>query len=360
MENNPKLEWCSRQELQNHAAKLIKPALSVLDIGCGIHPQQFVTPEMLICIEPHPEYVEILKENLRHTNAIIIPLDAAQALKALPSSSVDSIFLIDVIEHMTKEVGMYVIRECERVARLQVVIFTPLGFMPQETHAGDADGWNLHGGELQDHKSGWYPEDFPLWNIVACKHLHTHDVKGQPINPPYGGFYAVKSIAKVANYFNDIDSQDVLHRCTNNLSYLQVLFPKFIDQVVYRDIANVNLKCGIQSCQRTTELFIELGASKSTEEIFEIVNGERDDAYLAETHKFNTKLSEFASQFSDFNAREAELTTKGAELAQREAELTTKGAELAQREAELTINVQQYNSLPLIRIFRFLKRKMKL
>ena len=388
IEDNLMVEWCGSQELQNRAINLIKPAFSVLDVGCGIRPQQFIAPEFLICIEPHLEYVEILKKNLQDTNVLIIPLDAKQALRALPNRSVDSIFLIDVIEHMTKEVGMDVICECERVARQQVVLFTPLGFMPQEIHGGDLDGWNLHGGELQDHKSGWYPEDFPGWNVVACKHLHTHDFKGQPINSSYGAFYAIKSIAKIANYFNDIYSQEVLANSTNNLNYLRSLFPQFIDQIVYREIENSNLKCGIQSCQRTTELFIEQGASKSTEEIFEIVSRERVNAYLTEARKFNTKVSEFAAQFLNVNAREAELTARGAEVAQREIELTAQGAEAAQREveltargaevaqrevdltarsaeaaqreAELTRSLQQFNNLRLVRIFRWLKGVVKL
>jgi hypothetical protein len=186
----------------------MSPANSVLDIGCGIRPQQYISPGFLICVEPHLEYVEILKKNLNQTNSIIIPLDGRTALQSLPDKSIDSIFLIDVIEHMPKDIGFELIKECERVARNQIIVFTPLGFMPQEVHDSGIDGWNLNGGELQDHKSGWYPEDFSGWNIVGCKHLHIMDYAGTTINPPYGGFYAIKNILKSANLFNDIYSKD--------------------------------------------------------------------------------------------------------------------------------------------------------
>ncbi len=333
--NDSIIDWCDSQTFHNRASDLIKPAYSVLDIGCGIRPQQYITPELLICVEPHIEYVEILKKGLQGSNALIIPLDAKQVLRALPDRSVDSIFLIDVIEHMPKEIGIDVIRECERVARQQVVLFTPLGYMPQEIHAGDVDGWNLHGGEWQDHKSGWYPEDFMGWDIIGCKQLHTKDFQGKPINPPYGGFYAVRHITKIANHFNDIYSKEVLGGATGHLDSLRSQFPQFVDQVVYREIEKSNLKCGIQACQRTTELFIELGATKSSEEIFEIANREKEAALLIEARNYNRKLKEFASQFENINAREAEFVRREAWVIEKESQLSNHETNLRALEADV-------------------------
>lgn len=58
--------------------------------------------------------------------------------------------------------------------------------------------------------------------------------------------------------------------------------------------------------------------------------------------------------------KESQLESRESQIEEREAELTAKGTEVAQREAELTRDVQQYNSLLLIRIFHILKRVMKL
>jgi hypothetical protein len=321
--------WCDREEFHSKAASFIKPVSTVLDIGCGIRPQQYITPELLICVEPHLEYVEILKTSLKDASAVIIPLDAKRALAGMPDRSVDSIFLIDVIEHMDKIVGAEVLLECERVARQQVVIFTPLGFMPQEIHAGDVDGWNLHGGDWQDHKSGWYPEEFTGWNVVACKHLHLQDYLGEEITPPYGGFYAIKNVPKVANHFNDIYSNDVIESHTSNLPWLDELFPLLSEKVVRRDIDTSYLKCGIFSCQRTTELFIELGATENKEVIFSKAAAEKSDAMLRETRKHNERVRAFAEQFSQLNG----LSVIASELDARATLLEAQASELDARAA---------------------------
>jgi hypothetical protein len=327
--------WCDRDELHSKAASFIRPVSTVLDIGCGIRPQQYIVPELLICIEPHLEYVEILKKSLKDANAVIIPLDAAKALAGMPDRSIDSIFLIDVIEHMEKDVGAQILLECQRVARQQIIIFTPLGFMPQEVHAGAVDGWNLHGGEWQEHKSGWYPEEFAGWDVIACKHLHLQDYLGHDIDPPYGGFYAVKNIQKVANHFNDIYSNDVLSGKTSHLSWLQENFPLLNEKVVGRDINASYLKCGIASCQRTTELFIEFGATEPQDVIFNKAAQEKSEAMLQEARKHDERIKAFAEQFTTFNESFAELDARAAEVDARGAELDARAAEVDARAAEV-------------------------
>lgn len=347
--------WCDRDEFHAKAASFIKPVSTVLDIGCGIRPQQYITPELLICVEPHLEYVEVLKTSLKDANAVIIPLDAIRALAGMPDRSMDSIFLIDVIEHMEKDIGAQVLLECERVARQQVVIFTPLGFMPQEIHAGDVDGWNLHGGEWQDHKSGWYPEEFSSWDVIGCKHLHLQDYLGQDITPPYGGFYAVKNIKKVANHFNDIYSNDVVASQISHLPWLHETFPLLGEKVVARDISTSHLKCGISSCQRTTELFIEFGATESQDVIFSKAAQEKSEALLHETRKHNERIKAFAEQFTrldgfsfsaaEFDTKTEELNAKAIELSAKEADLASRLSLCAEKEIEVAKRAEHLNAL---------------
>jgi hypothetical protein len=110
----------------------------------------------------------------------------------MPPKSVDTIFLLDVIEHVEKEEGLQLLRETEKIARQQIVLFTPLGFMPQEQLDGE-DAWNLNGGAWQEHKSGWLPEDFDdTWMIYACKDFHKVDSKGNLLDKPFGAFWAIK------------------------------------------------------------------------------------------------------------------------------------------------------------------------
>ena len=51
-----------------------------------------------------------------------MPSDAKTALVAFPDRSIDTIFLLDTIEHMPKKIGKEVLIECERVARKQILI----------------------------------------------------------------------------------------------------------------------------------------------------------------------------------------------------------------------------------------------
>lgn len=169
----------------------------VLDIGCGIMPQRYVRPLVHICCEPFAQYVEHLKAKTNDEldrQYIIIKADWREAVEKIPHGSVDSIFLIDVVEHLEKEEGLRLLKLTEKIARRQIVLFTPLGFMPQE-HPDGKDAWGMEGGEWQEHKSGWMPEDFDeSWDIYACEDYHVTDNRGVPLEKPFGAFWAIKNI----------------------------------------------------------------------------------------------------------------------------------------------------------------------
>lgn len=119
---------------------------------------------------------------------------ALEGLRAFADRSVDTVFMLDVIEHMEKEVGRQVLVEAARVARQQVVVFTPYGF--HENDAQDErsglDAWGLHGAEMQRHRSGWLPEDFPGWRRWVCKAFHRQSKNG--VEERFGAMYAILSI----------------------------------------------------------------------------------------------------------------------------------------------------------------------
>jgi len=168
---------------------------TVLDIGCGIVPMSYFRPKLHIMVEPWGEYSDVLNQRYADDKSVIIlKMGALEALAALHDKSVDSVFLLDVIEHLEKEAGMKVIAEIERVARHQAVIFTPLGFMPQHVDEGEADAWGLSGGKMQEHKSGWLPEDFgACWEFHVCEKYHDKDFRGELLEKPYGAFFAIRN-----------------------------------------------------------------------------------------------------------------------------------------------------------------------
>jgi hypothetical protein len=156
---------------------LLKPAQTVLDIGPGIRPQELLQTEKHICIEPFEEYANVL----RRRGFEVIEKTAIEGIAEAPE--VDTILLLDVIEHMEKPDGVILLDACKKKARQQIVVFTPLGFLAQDYVEGEKDAWGMNGGKWQEHKSGWMPEDFPSWQILIDGNFHSR------LN--HGAFFAI-------------------------------------------------------------------------------------------------------------------------------------------------------------------------
>ncbi len=199
------VNWLSRETLFPAVSQILDKVDTLLDIGCGIKPQNLVVPKVHICCEPYSEYVENLQQNvnaLTDRSFLILQATWAEAVRVFPPKSVDTIYLADVIEHLDKEEGAQLLRETEKIARRQIAIFTPYGFMPQ-CHPDGVDAWGMNGGDWQEHKSGWLPEDFgPGWDFYACKDFHPNDHSGRPFEKPYGAFWAVRNMGTESDRLN--------------------------------------------------------------------------------------------------------------------------------------------------------------
>jgi hypothetical protein len=171
----------------------------LLDIGCGIMPQKYSRPLVHVCCEPFAQYVEVLRDKMRQDadrRYVILHATWAQAVEIFPEASVDSVYLIDVVEHLEKNEALALLRATERLCRKQLVVFTPLGFMPQ-SYADGKDAWGLDGAKWQEHISGWQPEDFGEgWTVYAAKDYHEKDHTGRVFTTPYGAMWAVKNMGR--------------------------------------------------------------------------------------------------------------------------------------------------------------------
>jgi hypothetical protein len=186
--------WVSRDQLIPDTIKKFEHVETVLDIGPGIQPQQYIKPLVHICAEPFHQYVERLQQiavTAKDRAYVILPMTWAEAAKYFPEKSVDTVLLLDVIEHLEKKEGQELLEKTLRIARRQVIIFTPLGFVTQ-LHADTKDAWGLDGGSWQEHKSGWLPEDFSDgWEVIACKDFHQTDNMGKPRAEAAGALWAI-------------------------------------------------------------------------------------------------------------------------------------------------------------------------
>ncbi|MCP4475627.1 MAG: class I SAM-dependent methyltransferase [Gammaproteobacteria bacterium] len=181
--------------------KVIKKTEVVLDIGCGIVPMRYFKPTIHFMVEPWKEYSDILSyQHANNKSVIVFCMGGLEALRTLADNSIDSIFLLDVIEHLEKEEGLKVLKEMERVAREQIIIFTPLGFMPQHMESGELDAWGLSGTSVQEHRSGWEPEEFSSeWSFYICETYHRTNFRNEKLEVPHGAFFAIRNFEDKKN-----------------------------------------------------------------------------------------------------------------------------------------------------------------
>lgn len=147
---------------------LLLNSRTVLDVGCGVG----ATLIRLCCpikigIDAHRPYLE----NARSGEQFIKLNFMAEHLSELfLPDSLDSVTLIDVIEHFEKEVALDVLRQVEEIAAKRVIIFTPRGFFNQL----EVDHYGLGGESYQRHRSGWEVEDFQKlgYNVVVFSKFH--------------------------------------------------------------------------------------------------------------------------------------------------------------------------------------------
>ncbi len=141
----------------------------VVDIGAGLRPMQWYTPKSHLCVDAFVPYRDKLEEA-----GYSCWLGTA---KAYLSTGVkhEAIYLLDVIEHMEKEEGQEVVKLALKAATVQIVVFTPKGFMEQ-----NEDAWGYGGHYWQTHRSGWTKDDFPDWRFQSHVNMFFASYDVQP------------------------------------------------------------------------------------------------------------------------------------------------------------------------------------
>jgi hypothetical protein len=325
---NGSFDWVPAEDLDAHARAALSPAAVVLDVGCGIRPQGLLVPEVLICIEPHEEYAEILATSLARTNTVIIAQEALAALRTLPSKCIDTTFLIDVIEHMPKEVGREVLEHCARVSRQQIVVFTPLGFMPQDAPAGELDGWNLHGETRQAHLSGWYPDDFPGWRIFASRNFHGHDSAGKPLPDPYGAFYAVLNCSPDADCFNTVRAGETLRRAMVATPAGAEMLGHYMAEAANQFALRGELGAAIAAARAGVVEFIDAGVGAEQTTILSRIARRRTEMAAVAAKDFEAKVLELRRVVEELVAVRGRLAAQ-TEIVARTEQLQDEEARLA-------------------------------
>ena len=148
-----------------------KSTKSLLDVGCGDgFPTRMITGSkrlLRVGVDVFLPSLLVCKKQGVYDDCV------AGDVRQLPfrEQVFDSVISLEVIEHMRKSDGLEFIQGLARVSRKQVIISTPLGYLPQDEHQV---ALNIY----QRHLSGWYPRDFNAsgFEVIRCVGLRAHYV----------------------------------------------------------------------------------------------------------------------------------------------------------------------------------------
>jgi len=132
--------------------RLASDCRTQLDVGTGLmHSLESSPCPVRIGLDAHRPYLE----NRRVPDAVPLNASALSIEDLFVPGAVELVTLIDVLEHFEPRDALELLRQGEQIASKRLVLFTPRGKFPQESH----DAFGLGGEELQRHRSSWEPED---------------------------------------------------------------------------------------------------------------------------------------------------------------------------------------------------------
>src|SRR5690606_12372244 len=110
---------------------------NLLDVACGsCSPVRTLSRKL-----SHTVGVDGFRPSIERSRAAgihdeYLELDIRQLGERVPARSYDAVVALDLIEHLTKDEGLKLLKDMETIARKKVILFTPNGFLPQEPYDG--------------------------------------------------------------------------------------------------------------------------------------------------------------------------------------------------------------------------------
>jgi SAM-dependent methyltransferase len=142
---------------------------SILDVGCGVSGKlrELEAPNTTGFEGYQPDFDEAKRQK---THDHLVYGDARELSRHFQPRQFDACIALDVIEHFTKEGGLKLMQDMEKIARKKVIFFTPNGFLPQRQSAE---------GDLQAHLSGWDPVEMKHYGYESFGVLGPKNLRGE-------------------------------------------------------------------------------------------------------------------------------------------------------------------------------------
>lgn len=142
----------------HYLSKELKGCNSVLDIGCGSDSVLRYTDKKAFSIGIDAFLPSLIKSRAKQIHSDYIFTDIRKF--CLKKKSFDIILLHEVIEHLTREEGVTLIKKLVRIAKKKIILSTPNGFFYQDEYDSNP---------FQKHKSGWTIEDLKIIGFTNFK-----------------------------------------------------------------------------------------------------------------------------------------------------------------------------------------------
>jgi ubiquinone/menaquinone biosynthesis C-methylase UbiE len=172
--------------------KLDKNVYSVLDVGCGKgQPMKLLSSSKRfyrVGADLFKPFIIKAKHEKIHDEYVLCDV------RFLPFKprSFDLVLCLHIIEHLQKSDGLRLIEQIERISRVQIIVVTPVGFIPFLPLDGD-----YNENPLQEHRSGWIQTEFIE---------RGYEVRGQGLRAIYGEYGLAHKFSKHIRYLTYIVS----------------------------------------------------------------------------------------------------------------------------------------------------------
>lgn len=140
-----------------------KEYTNLLDLGCGKDPKLIkdIKCKERWGVEIFEPYFQQIKSKAFYD--IHVLGDIRAVVRGIGDNRFDLVTGIDLVEHFSKEAGIELLKEIDRVAKREILLFTPYKFYHQDAYEENP---------YQEHKSGWDENDFLGFNVYLLPKMH--------------------------------------------------------------------------------------------------------------------------------------------------------------------------------------------